>query len=181
MADLTSPGKTVYTAILTLATVNMTSTLKRVQDGAGVNSALSLSTTGARIDGTLVVTGDVTFSGQFTVGTIIGDGQGLTNSFLATHTIRTITASDPLGDSEDVVVMNGSSISLTLPQVADYEGREYVITNINGTAATVAAAGVETITGNETTGTVLTIPSNGTVKLYALADRWVFTGTGTAA
>ena len=54
--------KDTYTSLLKLESNGVTSTLKTVEDGAGVDSAIELSTDTLKVTGTLEVDGDVTFT-----------------------------------------------------------------------------------------------------------------------
>jgi hypothetical protein len=81
--------KNTYRQVLQIGANNIgvTSTLQAVQDGAGVNTALSLSTIAATVNGDLTVTGDLIITGgglqikeliDDTVADLIKNGTGIT-------------------------------------------------------------------------------------------------------
>jgi len=84
--------KNTYRQVLQIGAnnVGVSATLQRVQDGAGVNTALSLSTLAATINGDLTVTGDLIITGgglqikeliDDTVADLIKNGTGITWSY----------------------------------------------------------------------------------------------------
>ena len=81
--------KNTYRQVLQIGAnnVGVSGTMQPVQDGAGVNTALSLSTAAATINGTLTITGDLIITGggiqiqdliDDTVATLIQNGTGIT-------------------------------------------------------------------------------------------------------
>lgn len=81
--------KNTYRQVLQIGAnnVGVSGTLQRVQDGAGVNTALSLSTVAATVHGDLTITGDLIITGggiqiqdliDDTVATLIQNGTGIT-------------------------------------------------------------------------------------------------------
>ena len=81
--------KNTYRQVLQIGAnnVGVSGTLQPVQDGAGVNTALSLSTAAATINGTLTITGDLIITGggiqitdliDDTVASLIQNGTGIT-------------------------------------------------------------------------------------------------------
>ena len=81
--------KNTYRQVLQIGAnnVGVSGTLQPVQDGAGINTALSLSTTAATINGTLTITGDLIITGggiqiqdliDDTVASLIQNGTGIT-------------------------------------------------------------------------------------------------------
>ena len=81
--------KNTYRQVLQIgaSNVGVSGTLQRVQDGAGVNTALSLSTIAATVHGDLTITGDLIITGggiqiqdliDDTVATLIQNGTGIT-------------------------------------------------------------------------------------------------------
>ena len=92
--------KNTYRQVLQIGAnnVGVSGTLQPVQDGAGINTALSLSTTAATINGTLTITGDLIITGggiqitdliDDTVATLIQNGTGITWAY--NDTLRTLT------------------------------------------------------------------------------------------
>jgi len=92
--------KNTYRQVLQIGAnnVGVSATLQPVQDGAGINTALSLSTTAATINGTLTITGDLIITGggiqiqdliDDTVATLIQNGTGITWAY--NDTLRTLT------------------------------------------------------------------------------------------
>jgi hypothetical protein len=81
--------KNTYRQVLQIGAnnVGVSATLQRVQDGAGVNTAISVSTIAATIHGDLTITGDLIITGggiqiqdliDDTVATLIQNGTGIT-------------------------------------------------------------------------------------------------------
>jgi hypothetical protein len=92
--------KNTYRQVLQIGAnnVGVSGTLQPVQDGGGVNTALSLSTTAATINGTLTITGDLIITGggiqiqdliDDTVASLIQNGTGITWAY--NDTLRTLT------------------------------------------------------------------------------------------
>jgi len=92
--------KNTYRQVLQIGAnnVGVSGTLQPVQDGAGINTALSLSTTAATINGTLTITGDLIITGggiqiqdliDDTVASLIQNGTGITWAY--NDTLRTLT------------------------------------------------------------------------------------------
>ena len=61
--------KDTYTSILKLESNGVTSTLKTIEDGAGTDSAIQLSTDTLKVNGTMEVNGTMTFSSAPTAST----------------------------------------------------------------------------------------------------------------
>lgn len=92
--------KNTYKQVLQIGAnnVGVSSTLQPVQDGGGINTALSLSTTAATVAGDLTITGDLIITGggiqiqdliDDTVATLIQNGTGITWAY--NDTLRTLT------------------------------------------------------------------------------------------
>lgn len=92
--------KNTYKQVLQIGAnnVGVSSTLQPVQDGGGINTALSLSTTAATVTGDLTITGDLIITGggiqiqdliDDTVATLIQNGTGITWAY--NDTLRTLT------------------------------------------------------------------------------------------
>jgi hypothetical protein len=92
--------KNTYRQVLQIGAnnVGVSGTLQPVQDGAGINTALSLSTNTATINGTLTITGDLIITGggiqiqdliDDTVASLIQNGTGITWAY--NDTLRTLT------------------------------------------------------------------------------------------
>lgn len=92
--------KNTYKQVLQIGANNLgvNGTLQPVQDGGGVNTALSLSTTAATVTGDLTITGDLIITGggiqiqdliDDTVATLIQNGTGITWAY--NDTLRTLT------------------------------------------------------------------------------------------
>ena len=92
--------KNTYRQVLQIgaSNVGVSGTLQPVQDGAGVNTALSLSTGAATVTGDLTITGDLIITGggiqitdliDDTVATLIQNGTGITWAY--NDTLRTLT------------------------------------------------------------------------------------------
>lgn len=79
MTDLT--GKLIANSYKDLLTINSSATnegvdgtLRRVQDGSGTNTALELSQSSAKVNGTMGVTGSMSVAGGLAVGSLTVDG-----------------------------------------------------------------------------------------------------------
>jgi hypothetical protein len=92
--------KNTYRQVLQIGAnnVGVSATLQRVQDGAGVNTAISVSTIAATIHGDLTITGDLIITGggiqiqdliDDTVATLIQNGTGITWAY--NDSLRTLT------------------------------------------------------------------------------------------
>ena len=92
--------KNTYRQVLQIGAnnVGVSGSMQPVQDGAGVNTALSLSTAAATINGTLTITGDLIITGggiqiqdliDDTVASLIQNGTGITWAYNDTN--RTLT------------------------------------------------------------------------------------------
>jgi hypothetical protein len=92
--------KNTYRQVLQIGAnnVGVSGTLQPVQDGGGINTALSLSTTAATVTGDLTITGDLIITGggiqiqdliDDTVATLIQNGTGITWAY--NDTLRTLT------------------------------------------------------------------------------------------
>jgi hypothetical protein len=92
--------KNTYRQVLQIGAnnVGVSGTLQPVQDGGGINTALSLSTTAATITGTLTINGDLIITGggiqiqdliDDTVASLIQNGTGITWAY--NDTLRTLT------------------------------------------------------------------------------------------
>lgn len=92
--------KNTYRQVLQIGAnnVGVSGTLQPVQDGTGTNTALSLSTAAATINGTLTITGDLIITGggiqiqdliDDTVASLIQNGTGITWAY--NDTLRTLT------------------------------------------------------------------------------------------
>jgi hypothetical protein len=92
--------KNTYRQVLQIGAnnVGVSGTLQPVQDGGGINTSLSLSTTAATITGTLTINGDLIITGggiqiqdliDDTVASLIQNGTGITWAY--NDTLRTLT------------------------------------------------------------------------------------------
>lgn len=92
--------KNTYRQVLQIGAnnVGVSGTLQPVQDGGGINTALSLSTTAATVTGDLTITGDLIITGggiqiqdliDDTVASLIQNGTGITWAY--NDTLRTLT------------------------------------------------------------------------------------------
>lgn len=96
MADLGGlKPKDTYQQLLTLESNQISGSLKKVQDGAGADTSLELSTNVAKVDGNLEVTGTSTLTGAVNVqGTSDFDGNVNMDGTLTLSTIPTEDTSE---------------------------------------------------------------------------------------
>jgi hypothetical protein len=157
--------KNTYRQVIQIGANNIgvTSTLQPVQDGSGVNTALSLSTAAATVNGDLTITGDLIITGgglqikeliDDTVADLIKNGTGITWTY---------------NDAADTLTGNFTGTTSVVP-----EG-----TNLYFTNARSRTAISETITGidyDNTTG-VFSLTSGYTIPTTAAFDGKVpYTG-----
>lgn len=163
MADLKNNASAIYKSIVSLVSGNVSSALKRLQDGDGNNTALSLSNIAAKIFGDLEVTGAIT-----------GDGSGLTNLPQTTPTlsVRNVTADDDLLEEDDVVIIQGDHL-FDLLEAASVINKEIII-KCYGTSITdnVRAVTGESIDGNNAE---ITVNNKRSVKLLSDGNEWHIT------
>jgi hypothetical protein len=153
MADYSSAGfNTLYSTLLGLSSGNITGSLKTVQDGDGNNTALQVSTATVKSTGTLESAGAATIGGTCSAVSYTGDASGLTNVASAIVADRTLTTSGSISDGDQLLIMNGSSLNLTVNTAADVGGRLYRIMNIASTPVTIVTGG-ERIIGLGSTST----------------------------
>lgn len=153
MADYSSANiSALYGTILGLSSEPISGSLKTVQDGNGSNTALQVSTAGVKSTGTLASDGNASIGGSCTATSFLGDASGMSNVRGAVFSSRTATANASISDGDELLVMNGASLSVTLPAAADVDGKSYVIVNKASTAVTIVTGG-ETIIGSGTTST----------------------------
>ena len=153
MADYSASNiSALYGTILGLSSGAISGTLKTVQDGNGSDSALQVSTAGVKSTGTLESTGAATIGGACSATSFTGDASGMSNVRSAVFANRTATTNANISDGDELLIMNGSSLSVTVPTAADVDGKSYVIVNKASTAVTIVTGG-ETIIGSGTTST----------------------------
>ena len=181
MADYSSGNfSTLYGTVLGLNSGNISSSVKDVQDGDGNSTALQLSTTEVRSMGMVTSVGNANFGGTCTATSFNGSAAGLTALISTPVSYRTETANYPIVDGDEVVVMNGTSLSVTLPTAADNDGRRIVIVNKAATAVTLVVSG-QTIIGSGTTTSVdRTLAAYSSVTLLcANSEFYIIAGSAT--
>ena len=125
--------KDTYTSLLKLDTNGITSTLKTIEDGAGVDSALKLSTDTVEVDGTLSFTAaPATNSSELTALMVDGNNNVV---------IRELNSS----------AFSGASNTFKTISVA---GQNNVVADSAADTLTLAAGGNITLTTNSSTDTV---------------------------
>ena len=161
MADYSSAGfNALYGTVLGLSSGNITGSLKVVQDGDGNATALQVSTAGIKSTGTLISTGAATIGGACGATSYTGDASAMTNVHAAVIASRTLTADGSISDGDQLLIMNGASLNLTVNTAADVGGRVYKIMNKHSSSVTIVTGG-ETIIGLGSTST-----SNRTLAAY---------------
>lgn len=154
MADYSSANiSTLYQTILGLVSGNIAAALKTVQDGDGNDTALQLGTGRVKSTGTLESDGNATIGGSVTATSYSGSAANMTGVQSAAYGFRTETSNYSISDGDEVIIMNGTSLGLTLPTAADNEGKVYHIVNENASALTLLVSG-QTIIGNGTSTAV---------------------------
>jgi len=142
MADLKNNASSIYQSILSLASGAISATLKRLQDGDGNNTALSISSVATKTDGNHETTGNQTVggnedvSGTVTAGAFVGDGSGLTNlpggGGQPTRTVNTYSSNHDMTANDDVIILDGDFI-VTLLAAGDYTNKVVTIKCYNTT------------------------------------------------
>jgi len=168
MADYDSAGfDTLYPTLLGLSSGGVTGALKTVQDGTGTDTALQVSTGSVKSLGTLESVGDATFGGNATATQFNGSALGLTSVRGVAFAKRTLTSSGLAGEGDELIIMNGSSLSLSLQDADDIDGKSIVIVNIASTAVTLFMGGQTSIGSGTITTTDRTLAAYSTVTLVA--------------
>jgi len=168
MADYDSAGfDTLYPTVLGLNSGGITGALKTVQDGAGNDTALQVSTGGVKSTGTIESTGDATIGGSCTATSFSGSATGLTSVRGVSFSKRTLTTSGSVSDADELLIMNGSSLSLTLQDANDIDGKSIVIMNIASTAVTLVMSSQTSIGSGTTTTADRTLAAYSSVTLVA--------------
>lgn len=168
MADYSSGDISgLYQTILGLNSGNVAAGLKTVQDGDGNNTALQVATGRVKSTGTLESDGNATIGGNATATQFNGSAAGLTGVQGVAYAKRTLTTSGSASDGDELIIMNGSSLSLTLQDADDIDGKSIVIMNINATEVTLAFAGQSSIGSGTATTADRTLAAYSSVTLVA--------------
>ena len=132
MADYDSAGfNTLYQTVLGLNSGGITGALKTVQDGAGNDTALQVSTGRVKSTGTLEADGNATISGSCTATSFTGEASGLIGVQNANFAIRTATSGVVLiGESDEVINLTGTVSALTMGIAADLAGKRVIVNNL---------------------------------------------------
>lgn len=181
MADYSSGDfSALYGTVLGLNSGNISNSVKDVQDGDGNSTALQLSTTEVRSRGTLKSVGNATFGGTCTATSFNGRAAGLTALISTPVSFSTETANYSIVDGDEVVVMNGTSLSVTLPTAGDNDGRRIVIVNKAATAVTLVVSGQTIIGGGTATSVDRTLAAYSSVTLFcANSEFYIIAGSAT--
>ena len=148
--------KNTYRQVLQIGAnnVGVSGTLQPVQDGTGTNTALSLSTAAATINGTLTITGDLIITGggiqiqdliDDTVATLIQNGTGITwtyNDGARTLTGNFTGTTSVVAEGSNLYFTNARSrtaISETIPGI-DYNNTTGVFSLTSGYVIPTTAA-----------------------------------------
>lgn len=139
MTDLT--GKLIANTYKDILTINSSATndgidgtLRRVQDGEGTNSAISLSQNAAVVNGTMGVTGSMSVGGGLAVGSLTVDGLNVS----ALNAVE-ISATNITTD-----VLTAGTLTFQDVSVSTLRAGTVSATNINATNITVAGDNVAT-------------------------------------
>lgn len=175
MADLKTSTKSIYKAILSLASNSISSSFKRVQDGDGDDTGLGLSTTAVKSYGNLSADGNLSVTGSATASEFIGDGSKLTGATSGPRSHRVLGAGTPytLQVDDDVVVITGAR-NIQLPDPADVVDKEFRI--VNATAASITIlVGTEELNGASVDKDLS--PNSGVIITEAEERFYSYTGT----
>lgn len=181
MADYSASNiSALYGTILGLSSGAISGTLKTVQDGNGSDSALQVSTASVKSTGTLQSDGNASIGGSCSAVSYTGDASGMSNVRSAVFASRTATANATISDGDELLIMNGDSLSVTVPSAADVNGQSYVIMNKASTEVTIVTGG-ETIIGNGTTATTdRTLAAYSSVTIVsANSEFYIIAGSAT--
>lgn len=98
------------------------------------------------IFGTLNIGGNVSLPATLTAGTVVGNING--NISQSTNSVRKVSASTTALATDEIILLNAASLTLTLPTAVGIVGKTYEIMSISTTpGSTVATTGGQTING----------------------------------
>lgn len=108
-----------------------------------------------------------------TFNSVLDDGSGNMTiaGGLAQH-LRTVTASVTLSATDSTVLLNGATLTATLPTAAGITGRVYTIKQVSASTGTVATTSSQTIDGSAT----VTLAQYKYVTVQSDGSNWLITG-----
>jgi len=146
-------------------------TLRKVTDGQGNDSAMSISTTDVRIDGDLELDGglrDVNGSLGSVGQTLKSNGSGVVWSNSSSVVYRA-TTSDDITINDEVVNVTSGSGTYTLPTAVGNDGLILYVKNSGGGVIIVDGNGSQTIDGDLT----ISLSSKESLTLCSDGANWI--------
>ncbi len=175
MADYSGAGiNTLYGTILGLSSGNITSALKTVQDGDGNDTALQVATGRVKSTGTIESAGNAVIGGSISATNYTGSASGLSNIQSGTFNVRATTTNvSSFEDNDNVIFLNTTGLTVTLPTAADVDGRAYTLINNDSAGQNISLGGQTIISGGAKTTTDKTLAAFGTVTIMSVESLWV--------
>lgn len=167
MADFKNPVSGIYQTILGLVSGNIGVGLKRVQDGDGNDTVLSLGTNKAQFHGDTEAvngkySGNLNVTGTITAGSQSGDESNK-------YTINTYSANHTMVTENEAVILDGDYSILLVP-AGDYTGRVVYIKCYGGSVTSnVQAQGGEFI---DKSSAEITVNNGAAVVLISDGTGW---------
>lgn len=146
--DLSSDSPSnIFQSIVTFVSGGVSGSKKTVQDGAGNNTALKLSSTEMESTGPFKGT-EAEFTGTLTAGVYEGDGSALTGVKSTTEVTRSLEESSTMLAS-DSVILTVNAINYNLLPAASFTNKKVFIKNKSATdSLTIIADGTDQIEGS---------------------------------
>jgi hypothetical protein len=174
--------KDTYTSLLKLQSNGITSTLKAIEDGAGVDSALKLSTDTVEVDGTLSFTAAPTTDSSELTALMVDASNNVVKRELdssafggASNTFKTISVagqSNVVADSssDTLTLAAGGNITLTTNSSTDTVTIAAVSTLFSNPMFVLRPSAAHTLTNTASTPAQGAVNNNSTTSSYLFND-----------